>query len=147
MVFLLNLTACSQAKQSGDSTEESSSNKIEINLDDYIPKKPELSQAPSISDHPHDGTLKSKPTPSFPVRAEKSGHCIYIINVTILGKVEAVERLDCSDDVFTKHTRQKLLQWIFHPKKDESGNNIPFKVGPQKISYRLTDKDGNIVPE
>jgi len=145
--FLLILSACSQGNQSTEVFEEKSKDKIEINLDNYIPEKPELSQISSLSDRPHDGTLRSTPKPSFPARAEKSGHCIYIISVTTLGMVDTIERLDCSDDVFTKHTKQKSLQWVFHPKKDDSENNIAFKVGPQKITYRFTDEDGNLIPE
>ena len=144
---LIFITACSQAKEPTENKNNPIiSNEASINLDDYIPEKPKLLQ-PSLISNPHEGTIRNKPKPSFPPRAEKSGHCRFILNVNELGKVVTVEKLNCSDDVFTKHTKQKLLKWKFHPKHDEAGNNIPFKFGPQTITYRLTDLNGNIIPE
>jgi len=145
--LLTLLMACSQEEITEETTEHKKVEQVEINLDNYIPEKPKLIEIPPISDHPHDGTLKNKPKPSFPARAEKSGHCFFILNISEIGEVENIESLKCSDDTFVKHTKQKLFQWVFHPKKDENGNNVAFTVGPQKISYRLTDLDGNVIPE
>jgi len=146
-ILIVSLTACSQANSVEKTTKNNKTEHIEINLDNYIPEKSKLTQLHSISDHPHEGTLKSTSKPSFPPRAEKSGHCYYVLKISESGDVAAIDRLDCSDDIFVKHTKQKLLQWVYYPKKDESGENIAFTVGPLKISYRLTDLDGNIIPE
>lgn len=136
------ITACSQASEPIEET-----NDVRINLDDYLPEKPIISSPMLISEHSIDGTRSYAPPPSFPPRAEKSGRCRFILQVNDLGVVETVIEIKCSDDIFEKTARNNLMRWRFHPKKDEKGQNIPFKYGPQNLIYNLTDADGNVVPE
>lgn len=143
----LILASCSQPVQTEESVESINPNEVTINLDDYIPDKPKLLSNILISEHSIEGTPVYKPPPAFPARAEKSGHCVFTLQVNLTGNVESVKDIKCSDDIFKKHAQKNLLKWKFNLKKNEHGQSIAFQYGPQKLIFRLIDEDGNMIPE
>jgi len=118
-----------------------------INLEDYSPTAPIITSPFSISEHSNEGMPIYTPPPNIPPRAEKSGHCIYEIRVSSEGKVDDVLSLECSNEIYVQPTKHSLLKWKFTPKTNENNQATSFKYGPTKIVYRLTDINGEIIPE
>ena len=96
-------------------------------------------------------TNEGQPIHNLPVvtpnDADKSGHCIFKIEVSSKGEVVSITSLDCSDEIFAPEMTKALKKWRFRPKKNEAGENASFVYGPQKFVFRILDFDGNLIPE
>ena len=84
--------------------------------------------------------------PIMPPRAEKSGHCRVRFDVSAEGAPFNVQATYCTQSLFERATVKSVQRWKFNPK---IVNNRPVAMRgvENKVSYRLTDERGNIIPE
>lgn len=84
--------------------------------------------------------------PIMPPRAEKSGHCKVRFDVSAEGAPFNVQATYCTQSLFERATVKSVQRWKFNPK---IVNNRPVAMRgvENKVSYRLTDERGNIIPE
>lgn len=117
-----------------------------INHDDYKPKKPQLSLFDEVQ--PHECTMIRSPLiENMPDSIVRSGHCIYELRVDTEGRVDDIVSLECSDDMLLPVMRGAIFKARFHLKRDESGKVQSFGCGPRKWIFKITDEDGNLIPE
>ncbi|WP_298918801.1 energy transducer TonB [uncultured Algimonas sp.] len=84
--------------------------------------------------------------PIMPPRAEKSGHCNVKFNVSPEGQPFDVVATYCTQSVFERPTIRSVQKWKYNPKIQE-GRPVG-RVGViSKVSFRLQDERGNIIPE
>lgn len=84
--------------------------------------------------------------PIMPPRAEKSGHCTVRFNVSPEGQPFDVEATYCTERLFQRPSIRSVQKWKYNP-KIQDGRPVG-RVGVEsKISFRLTDERGNIIPE
>lgn len=84
--------------------------------------------------------------PRIPKGAKKSGHCTAVFNVNPYGVPTDVETPFCSDPMFSDTTILSVQKWKFNPK---IMNSEPVsRCGVEtKVSYRLMDNRGKMIPE
>jgi len=146
-IILLKHHSNSQNTEAESTTTVSGNNETpEIDLQDYAPKTPNITAPIFVSSKLHAGTLIFMPKPDFQAHAEKSGYCEYEVQINKKGLVVSILFLNCTDDIYIKGTRKTLLESRYHPKLNEQGEKIPFTQS-SKISFRLTDNEGNNVSE
>jgi len=100
----------------------------------------------SVNDHHCLNRHHRREIPEFPKHAKRSGHCVFSATIGTDGKAAAIDNITCSETVFKAYAEDAIKRSIFC-KTDESGNPVPFELKNSRISWRLTDKDGNIIPE
>lgn len=84
--------------------------------------------------------------PIMPPRAEKSGHCKVRFNVSPEGQPFDVVATYCTERLFERPSIKSVQKWKYNP-KIQDGRPVG-RVGVEsKISFRLTDERGNIIPE
>ena len=84
--------------------------------------------------------------PIMPPRAEKSGHCRVRFNVSPEGKPFDVEATYCTENLFRSATIRSVQKWKYNP-QIQDGRPVG-RVGVEsKITFRLADERGNIIPE
>lgn len=84
--------------------------------------------------------------PIMPPRAEKSGHCKVRFNVSPEGKPFDVETTYCTQSLFRSATIRSVQKWKYNP-KIQDGRPVG-RVGVEsRITFRLADERGNIIPE
>lgn len=84
--------------------------------------------------------------PKIPASATKSGHCIVSYFVNKQSRAENIMIENCSDPIFEKPTIQMIADNI-HPPYIPDKNFSGRQVNEQKVSFRIMDEDGNIIPE
>ncbi len=84
--------------------------------------------------------------PIMPPRAEKSGHCKVRFDVSPEGQPFNVDTYYCSTNVFKRATTKNVQRWKYNPKIVD-GRPTSRKGVETKITFRLTDEHGNIIPE
>jgi protein TonB len=84
--------------------------------------------------------------PIMPPRAEKSGHCTVRFSVSPDGAPFDVETMYCTQSLFSRPTIKSVQKWKYNP-KIQDGRPVG-RIGVEaKITFRLTDERGNILPE
>ena len=84
--------------------------------------------------------------PQMPPRAEKSGHCRMRFNVSPEGQPFDVQATYCTQSLFERPSIRNVQKWKYNP-KIQDGRAVG-RVGVEtKITYRLADERGNIIPE
>lgn len=84
--------------------------------------------------------------PQMPPRAEKSGHCRVKFNVSPEGQPFDVTATYCSQSLFERPSIRSVQKWKYNP-KIQDGRPVG-RVGVEsKITFRLADERGNIIPE
>lgn len=84
--------------------------------------------------------------PIMPPRAEKSGHCRVKFDVSPEGAPFNVETTSCSSSVFKSSSIRSVQKWKYNPKILD-GRPTARKGVQSKITFRLTDERGKIIPE
>lgn len=84
--------------------------------------------------------------PIMPPRAEKSGHCKVRFNVSPEGQPFDVVATYCTERLFERPSIKSVQKWKYNP-KIQDGRPVG-RVGVEsKISFRLTDERGRLIPE
>lgn len=84
--------------------------------------------------------------PIMPPRADKSGHCTVQFDVSPEGQPFNVDTTYCTSSVFQRSTIKSVQKWKFNPKIVD-GRAVAMSGVVNKVTYRLTDERGNIIPE
>ena len=84
--------------------------------------------------------------PIMPTRAEKSGHCLVRFDVSPEGAPFNVVTTFCTQSLFERATIKSVQKWKFNPKIQE-GRAVSRSGVETKVSYRLADERGKIIPE
>ena len=84
--------------------------------------------------------------PIMPPRAEKSGHCKVRFDVSPEGAPFNVVSTFCSSRVFERPSIKSVQKWKYNPKIVD-GRPVSRSGVESKITFRLADEKGNIIPE
>ncbi len=84
--------------------------------------------------------------PVMPQRAEKSGHCRVRFDVSPEGAPFNVVTTYCTQSLFERATIKSVEKWKYNPKMDD-GRPVARRGVESKITFRLTDERGKIIPE
>ncbi len=84
--------------------------------------------------------------PIMPPRAEKSGHCRVRFDVSPEGAPFNVVTTYCTQKLFERATIKSVQKWKYNPKIVD-GRQVARKGVENKVTYRLTDERGKIIPE
>ncbi len=84
--------------------------------------------------------------PIMPPRAEKSGHCKVRFDVSPEGQPFNVTTTYCTSNIFERSTIKSVQKWKFNPKIVD-GRSVSMSGVENKVTYRLTDERGKIIPE
>jgi len=84
--------------------------------------------------------------PIMPTRAEKSGHCLVRFDVSPEGAPFNVVTTFCTQRVFERATIKSVQKWKYNPKID-NGRAVSRTGVENKVSYRLQDERGRLIPE
>ena len=84
--------------------------------------------------------------PIMPPRAEKSGHCRVRFDVSPEGQPFNVVATFCTERLFERASTKSVQKWKYNPKIVD-GRSTARKGVETKITFRLADERGNIIPE
>ena len=84
--------------------------------------------------------------PIMPPRAKTSGHCKVRFNVSAEGAPYDVTATYCTSSIFERSTVKSVQKWKYNP-KIVNGRAVAMIGVENKVSYRLTDERGNVIPE
>ncbi len=84
--------------------------------------------------------------PIMPPRAEKSGHCKVRFDVSPEGAPFNVTATYCTQKLFERSSIKSVQKWKYNPKIVD-GRSVSRSGVESKISFRLTDERGKIIPE
>ena len=84
--------------------------------------------------------------PIMPTRAEKSGHCRVRFDVSPEGQPFNVSTTFCTQSLFERATIKSVQKWKYNPKIVD-GRAVSRTGVENKVTYRLTDERGKIIPE
>ena len=84
--------------------------------------------------------------PQMPPRAEKSGHCRVKFNVSPEGQPFDVVATYCTQSLFERPSVRSVQKWKYNP-KISNGRPVGRTGVESKITFRLADERGNIIPE
>ena len=85
-------------------------------------------------------------SPIMPPRADRSGHCKVRFNVSAEGAPYDVTTTYCTQSLFERATVKSVQRWKFNP-KIVNGRPVAMTGVENKVTYRLTDERGNLIPE
>ncbi len=84
--------------------------------------------------------------PIMPPRAEKSGHCRVKFDVSPEGAPFNVQATYCTQSLFQRASIKSVEKWKYNPKIVD-GRAVSRTGVESKITFRLADERGNIIPE
>ena len=84
--------------------------------------------------------------PQMPPRAEKSGHCKVRFNVSPEGQPFDVQATYCTERMFESPSVRSVQKWKYNP-KIQDGRPVGRTGVESKITFRLTDERGQLIPE
>ena len=84
--------------------------------------------------------------PQMPPRAEKSGHCRVRFNVSPEGQPFDVVTTYCTEKLFERPSIRSVQKWKYNP-KIQDGRPVGRSGVESKITFKLADERGNIIPE
>lgn len=84
--------------------------------------------------------------PIMPPRAEKSGHCTVRFDVSPDGAPFNVTAPYCTQSLFKRASIKSVERWKYNPKIVD-GRSVSRTGVESKITFRLTDERGKIIPE
>jgi len=85
-------------------------------------------------------------TPMMPPRAQRSGHCRVRFDVSAEGAPYNVATTYCTQSLFARATIRSVQRWKFKP-KISNGRPVAMSGLQNKVTYRLTDERGKLIPE
>jgi len=83
---------------------------------------------------------------NMPPRAERSGHCKVIFDVSPLGEPYNIQAPFCSDRIFERPTLKAVAKWKYRPKV-QGGQAVTRRGVKNQMTFKLTDERGQIIPE
>ena len=84
--------------------------------------------------------------PIMPPRAEKSGHCKVSFDVSPEGAPFNVKADYCTQSLFSRPSIKSVSKWKYNPKIID-GRAVSRAGVQSKITFRLADERGNLIPE
>jgi protein TonB len=84
--------------------------------------------------------------PIMPTRADKSGHCKVRFDVSPEGQPFNVVATYCTQRLFERASIKSVQKWKYNPKIVD-GRSVARSGVESKITFRLTDERGKIIPE
>lgn len=84
--------------------------------------------------------------PIMPPRAEKSGHCKVSFDVSPEGQPFNVDATYCTQSLFSRPSIKSVQKWKYNPKIID-GRAVARSGVITKITFKLADERGNIIPE
>lgn len=84
--------------------------------------------------------------PLMPTRAERSGHCTVAFDVSTEGRPYNVNTTFCTQNLFERSTIKSVQKWKFKP-RILNGRPVSMSGLKNRVTYRLTDERGRIIPE
>jgi len=84
--------------------------------------------------------------PIMPPRAETSGHCKVRFDVSPEGAPFNVVATYCTKKLFERASTKSVQKWKYNPKIVD-GRSVSRSGVESKITFRLTDERGKIIPE
>ena len=84
--------------------------------------------------------------PIMPTRADRSGHCKVRFDVSPQGMPFNIEAISCSQTLFKRPSIRSVQNWKYDP-KIVNGRTVSRSGVESKISFRLLDERGKIIPE
>ena len=84
--------------------------------------------------------------PIMPPRADKSGHCKVRFDVSPEGQPFNVTATYCTQSLFERASTKSVQKWKYNPKIVD-GRSVARSGVESKITFRLTDERGKIIPE
>lgn len=84
--------------------------------------------------------------PIMPSRAEKSGHCKVRFDVSPEGQPFNVVATYCTKSLFERASTKSVAKWKYNPKIVD-GRSVSRSGVESKITFKLTDERGRIIPE
>ena len=93
-----------------------------------------------------DAEVCLRTPPIMPAEAQKSGHCNVEFDVSKEGRPSNIQTTYCTEELFSAASKQSVSWWFYHPKV-ERGTSVERKRVSNKITFRLTDEDGQVIPE
>jgi len=82
----------------------------------------------------------------MPLRAEQSGHCRVEFDVNSDGSPFNVRTTYCTENLFERASVRSVERWKFNP-KIVNGEAVTRQGVESRVSFRLTDEQGHIIPE
>lgn len=83
--------------------------------------------------------------PAMPQRANRSGHCDVRFNVSAQGVPYDIETTYCTQSLFQRSTLKSVAKWKYRP-RIQNGQAVAMTGVKNRVTYRLTDERGNIIP-
>lgn len=120
-----------------------------VDLDSPIPDFdfPEIEQDDFVivvSDKNADPLVRIAPI--MPPRADRSGHCKVRFDVSAEGAPYNVTATYCTQTLFERATIKSVQKWKYSP-KIRNGLPVAMTGVENRVTYRLEDERGNIIPE
>ena len=84
--------------------------------------------------------------PIMPTNAERSGHCKVRFNVSAQGAPYDITTSYCSQSLFERATIKSVAKWKYNP-KIVNGRAVAMTGVENKVTYRLSDERGRLIPE
>ena len=82
----------------------------------------------------------------MPPRAERSGHCKVRFDVSPEGQPFNIVSTYCTQSLFERASIKSVQKWKYKPKTVE-GRSVARSGVESKITFRLTDERGKLIPE
>jgi len=82
----------------------------------------------------------------MPHIATQSGYCFMRFDVDTSGRTFNVDAYKCSDDMFANAAADSVRAWLYEPKL-ENGQPVVSKGLKTKVTFRLSDEDGEMIEE
>jgi protein TonB len=82
----------------------------------------------------------------MPRHAIRSGHCHLVFDISAVGKPQNIRLKTCTDVVFADGAKAVVAIWEYLPAM-EGGRAVIRKNVETKLSFRLADERGNLIPE
>jgi len=124
-----------------------------IKIPDSVKANPAFQNKTNIRNYKRPGPIEDKNAqpivripPSIPRRATKSGHCLMRFDVNNKGKPLNIVATSCTDRVFEHEAIKSVQKWEFKPRY-VNRVSVARKGVETKVTFKLTDKNGNIIPE
>ncbi|MDB2438641.1 energy transducer TonB [Hellea sp.] len=93
-----------------------------------------------------DAEVCLRTPPIMPSDAQKSGHCNVEFDVSVEGRPINIKTTYCTEELFSRPSIQSVGWWFYYPKV-ERGMAVERSGVTNKITFKLADESGQIIPE
>lgn len=101
---------------------------------------------PEFKYNTKSGEPRARIPPIYPAGGSRSGHCKVSLDVTPKGKPVNVKAISCSEAIFSESSVKAVQKFRYNPKL-EDGRPVWMRGEEIKITFRLMDINGNVIPE